>query len=175
MSSENQIMSQPHLSMPACFGHGMVLQSAQTINCWGTAKPGAEVRIAFKNDTTTTTADDNGTWKCALASQDISQEASVFSVSSGDEVLSFNDVLVGHVWLCSGQSNMAFPLQNADGGEAEAASADFPKYVICKSYAIDPIKKNTISPEKAGSPYNPISAKNYQHLLIIMPNNYTMN
>ncbi|MDR0535881.1 MAG: sialate O-acetylesterase [Puniceicoccales bacterium] len=110
------------------FGGSMVLQREAPLPIWGEALPGEEVKVSFAGQTRATKADASGKWRVTLAPLPASAEGRDLSVSSGDEALTFRNVLVGEVWLASGQSNMEWGLL-APGvlGAAEiVASGDYP-------------------------------------------------
>ena len=115
------------LTLARPFGSGMVLPLGRKVPVWGTASAGAEVRVGFAGQEISDRADSNGDWKIILNPMPASGAGKPLTVRAGDEKLVIDDVLVGRVFLCSGQSNMDFPLARATGGEAEAATAgDWP-------------------------------------------------
>lgn len=85
----------------------MVLQRDAEVPVWGTADAGSDIFISFAGQTATTTASDEGNWKVSLKPLKASADPRSMKVSSGDTTVTFNDVLVGDVWIGSGQSNMA--------------------------------------------------------------------
>ena len=85
--------------------------------------PSADVEVRFGADAASGRADAKGHWKIMLPPQKASSEAHDLEIRSGTEQVILRDVLVGEVWLCSGQSNMDFPLAKAVGGKQEAAQA----------------------------------------------------
>lgn len=105
------------------FADHMVLPMERKVPVWGTATPGAIVEIRFGGHTSRAKADAQGHWKIELPPQKPSAEGRELEIRSNKEVLLLRDVLVGEVWLCSGQSNMDFPLAKAVGGKQEAAEA----------------------------------------------------
>jgi sialate O-acetylesterase len=106
------------------FGSAMVLPMDCDVPVWGTAVAGAEVRVGFAGQEVTAKADASGEWKVVLKPMPASAEGKTLTVRAGkNENLIIDDVLVGRVFLCSGQSNMDFPLARAIGGKAEAAAA----------------------------------------------------
>lgn len=111
--------------MPALFSDHMVLQSGREVPIWGRAEPGAEVRVGFAGQTKTATADPQGDWEVRLDPMAPSFEPRTLRVSA-DEVREFQDVLVGEVWLASGQSNMFWPVSRSGDGREEMAAADHP-------------------------------------------------
>ena len=84
----------------------MVLQRGKPIPVWGWATPGEEVGVAFRKKTYITTADSNGQWQVTLPSQKAGGPYVLEVRCEDSDPIIFNDVLVGDVWLCSGQSNI---------------------------------------------------------------------
>ena len=83
-----------------------VLQSDTDVPVWGRAEAGAEVTVEFANQKKTTTAATNGTWSLSLDPLTASFEPAELNVSTNKETITLTDILVGEVWICSGQSNM---------------------------------------------------------------------
>ncbi|MBC8011100.1 MAG: sialate O-acetylesterase [Burkholderiales bacterium] len=102
-----------------------VLQHGKPVPVWGTADAGEKVAVSFAGQTLTTTADAAGDWRVTLAPLAISAKPATLTLR-GTNTLVLNDVLVGEVWLCAGQSNMELTLAKADNAEAELAAARFP-------------------------------------------------
>ena len=120
------------IACPPIFGDHMVLQREQPIVLWGTAAPGESVTARFADQAGSATADDAGRWRIELPALPASNAARTLTIE-GTNRLEFSDVLVGEVWLCSGQSNMEKPLglrkgqKPTDDWEAEVAAADHPR------------------------------------------------
>jgi sialate O-acetylesterase len=93
------------------FCDGAVLQQGAKVPVWGTAKDGEKVTVKFQGQTVSTTAK-NGRWEVWL--KPLKSGGPYTMEVSGENNLTVNDVLVGEVWLCSGQSNMAFQLYRAN-------------------------------------------------------------
>ena len=108
------------------FGDHMVLQRDVPLPVWGRAEPGARVTVTARDQTVAATADPDGRWTTELAPLTVGDPL-VVTVSSGNSTVRFTDVLVGEVWLCSGQSNMAWRVQGSDHAAAEIAAADHPQ------------------------------------------------
>ena len=97
--------------LPKILGHSMVLQHGQPVAIWGWADKGQQIAVRFNNQKKTTVADPNGAWKLYLDPLKASiTEASLF-VNAGKENIELEHILVGEVWLCSGQSNMEFAMR----------------------------------------------------------------
>jgi len=96
--------------LPRILGHGMVLQRNKPLTIWGKAAAGEQVSVRFAGQAKKTNADANGNWAVVLSSLKASaQPASM--IISGTNTIQLNDILVGEVWICSGQSNMEFTMR----------------------------------------------------------------
>lgn len=112
------------VKMPTLFGNHMVLQEKATIPVWGWADPGEKISITFQDRRAQVTTGADGKWRADLPAVPEGTQAGELTVT-GKNTLKFSDVLVGDVWLFSGQSNMEFGLQNSIGGpEATAKATD---------------------------------------------------
>ncbi|MSR52549.1 MAG: sialate O-acetylesterase [Gemmataceae bacterium] len=111
----------------AVFGDHMVLQQGMPVVVWGTATPGEKVTVSFRTKEASATADDKGSWSLKLDTMmaDQKQAPSEFKVAGTEKSVVFKDVLVGEVWLCAGQSNMQWNINQSDARE-DAAEANFP-------------------------------------------------
>ena len=87
------------------FASNMVLQRDMSVPVWGTASPGELVTVAFAGQSVSVFADASGKWTATLAPLAVSKEDRTMTVT-GENTVAFDNVLVGDVWLCSGQSNM---------------------------------------------------------------------
>lgn len=107
----------------------MVLQRERAVPVWGTAKPGEVVAVSFAGQKVEATAGEDGKWKAALAPLEMSTEGQELSVAakSGGVAVSIKDVLVGEVWLCSGQSNMEWSVRASKDPQKEIAEANHPQ------------------------------------------------
>jgi sialate O-acetylesterase len=113
------------VKLPGFFNDHMVLQRDIPIPVWGWAEPNETVTVQIDNQTAkTTTADANGRWRVAL--QPLPAGGPHTLNVSGANKLSVRDVLIGEVWLCSGQSNMEWTVNSSLNAAAEIAAADFP-------------------------------------------------
>jgi sialate O-acetylesterase len=105
------------------FGSNMVLQRGTTVPVFGTAAPGATVGLQFNGQSKSSVANSNGKWRIDLTSMAASTAPLTLTATSGSNTITLTGVQVGEVWLCSGQSNMGFPLSNADSSAPAIASA----------------------------------------------------
>ena len=115
------------------FGDNMVLQRNKPNTFWGWAAPGEKVRVEIGDKEGADTAGPDGRWEIKVQPPTGAGPITVRIV--GRETVQFQNVLVGDVWVCGGQSNMQFPLQSARNGEAELQQADHPqiRFFIVKS------------------------------------------
>ncbi|MDF7822742.1 sialate O-acetylesterase [Pontiellaceae bacterium B12227] len=106
----------------------MVLQRGKPVPVWGTAEPGEKITVAFAGQKKTALADSSNHWKVVLKPMSASSKPRKMTVSgsSKNPVIQLSNLLVGDVWLCSGQSNMEFTLKNTLESEALLQSADHP-------------------------------------------------
>jgi len=112
--------------LPGMFSDSMVLQRDSKLPVWGWAEPGEEVTVAIAGQKATATADQDGNWRVTLAPLQANSEPQELTITGKNSIV-IKDVLVGEVWLCSGQSNMAFGVQNGRDAPAEIAAANFPQ------------------------------------------------
>jgi sialate O-acetylesterase len=119
------------VKLPAIFGDNMVLQQQSQVTVWGWAKPNTGVRItgSWDKKTYSVKSDAQGCWRVKIATPAAGFTPCTLTVSDGTAV-TLGNILIGEVWLCSGQSNMEMPMkgfrdQPVEGGpEAIAASAN---------------------------------------------------
>ncbi|XMO85825.1 hypothetical protein AAFN75_13630 [Algibacter sp. AS12] len=99
------------LKTAAIFSDNMVLQQGVEVPVWGTSKPYEEITVKFANQTKATKAGKHGKWKVVLEPLEISKVGREMLIK-GKTSLKLNNILVGEVWVCSGQSNMQFGVKN---------------------------------------------------------------
>lgn len=114
------------LTLGRAFGDHMVLQRNAPGKIFGTTTPGASVIVTFGVAKIAVNADANGRWLATLPAMAANTNSQTLSVTDGRETKAISDVLVGDVWLCSGQSNMKFKVKQSVGGREEIASASDP-------------------------------------------------
>lgn len=107
------------LKMPGIYTDHMVLQRDKPLRIAGTANAGERVTVKFAGQKRTALTGDNGKWEVTLDPLAASFKPAVLKVSANSGKLEFEDVLVGDVWLCSGQSNMQFRLKMSVKEEVE--------------------------------------------------------
>ena len=114
------------LNLPRFFSDNMVLQRDMPVKIWGWADPGQEVEVSFAGQKMTSKAGPDGRWAATLAPLPANAEPTEISISAGDKKISIKNVLVGEVWICSGQSNMEWVLNNTHNAKEAIAAANFP-------------------------------------------------
>ena len=113
-----------HVSLAALFTDHMVLQRDIPIPVWGKATPGGLVTVTLGDDQADAVAGEDSTWQVKLPAQRAGgpHELTVTGVTT----LAFTNVMVGEVWIASGQSNMAWSLRQTNNAETEIAAANYP-------------------------------------------------
>ena len=113
------------------FVDNVVLQRDMAVPVWGTAEPGEEITVSFAGQNVTGKAAADGKWMVKLAPLATSAENRPLVIQGQNETITVNNVLVGEVWLCSGQSNMEMPMwtsnarwRNIDGDKYCAEGAN---------------------------------------------------
>lgn len=115
------------IKLPAIISDHMVLQRDSAVPIWGWAKAGEKVSVSFGEQKKSATAGADGKWSVKLDALKADDKASTLSVSvDGGEGITVKDVLVGEVWLGSGQSNMAMTVNRSQDYEKEQAAANLP-------------------------------------------------
>lgn len=114
------------LELPRVFGDHMVVQRDKPVRVWGWGNQGDSITVEFNGQTATTTADEEGRWLLTLEPMPFNTEPQAFRVRSGKQSVTFGDVLVGDVWLCSGQSNMESPAGTIADSDLDMPRADDP-------------------------------------------------
>lgn len=134
------------VQLPAIFSDNMVLQQKSSVPFWGTASPGKVLKIksSWNNTTVQTTVEKDGRWKIEVPTPEYGGPFNI-ELSDGTK-LELRNVLIGEVWLCSGQSNMEMPLAGwgrIQNYEKEIAGANYPDIRLLrveKSVAFKPTK-----------------------------------
>ena len=117
--------AQAEVTLPNVIGDHMVLQQGMPAPIWGWADKGEEVTVTFAGQTKTATADEDGRWQVKLDALKASKEPQTLSVA-GSNTIELKDVLVGEVWICSGQSNMEWSVARSANPKEEIAAANHP-------------------------------------------------
>jgi len=115
------------LKLPAIIGDHMVLQQKLADPIWGWDTPGAKVTVTFAGQTKTAEVGADGKWLVKLDPVPANAEPQSLKISDGSQTVEVADVLVGEVWMCSGQSNMGFVVRDDWNADVELAAANYPK------------------------------------------------
>ncbi|WP_345324496.1 sialate O-acetylesterase [Novipirellula rosea] len=151
------------LQLAGVFGDNMVLQREADAAIWGKATADTEISVtpSWNNRTARVTADSQGHWRTSLATPAAGGPYSI-QVQSGDQTLTLSNVLVGEVWICSGQSNMQWKLRGfgPDEFKEDVAKANYPNIRFCD------VPQNLAFKEQQGvqtkwSVCNPTTAYNF--------------
>lgn len=127
------------VKLPKVFGDHMVLQRDQSVAIWGWAEPGEAIKITTPFETQNLKAGENGKWMTRLKPMEAGGPIEVKLKGTNEIVL--KDVLVGDVWVCSGQSNMEWPVAASTNAKEEIESAKYPNirlFDVKKTPKIDP-------------------------------------
>ncbi len=116
--------------LPALLSDHMILQAERPIHLWGWADPGERVEADFRGRTASTVAGENGRWSLYLAPESAGGPYALRI--SGKNRIDLEDVLVGEVWVGSGQSNMVWMLRNSNDADDEILAADYPEIRLFK-------------------------------------------
>lgn len=104
------ISVQAQIRLPNVIGNNMLLQRQQPVPVWGWAKPGQRVNVKFAGQQKSTTANASGYWKVTLAAMNANDQPRQMIITADTSKITLSNILVGEVWLCSGQSNMEYPV-----------------------------------------------------------------
>jgi sialate O-acetylesterase len=113
-----------NIKLPAIFTDHAVLQRDMSVPVWGWADPGEEVTVTIAGQNHKTKADNKGKWRVTLEPLSVGDPLTL--VVEGKNRVERKDILVGEVWLCSGQSNMEWPLNMSANGDLEVSAANHP-------------------------------------------------
>jgi sialate O-acetylesterase len=119
------LAAQAAVKLPAVIGDNMVLQREQPLPIWGWEEPGKEVTVTLGDAKATAKADASGKWLVTLPAMKAGGGSLVLNVSGSSDV-TVKNILVGEVWLCSGQSNMEWSVKQSTNSDAEIAAAKHP-------------------------------------------------
>lgn len=152
------VSAKADIKLPALVGDHMVLQRGKPINIWGKASPNEKIAVSFANKKYIATTNSKGSWRIKLPSM---KAGGPYTMKlQGNNLITVKDILIGDVWICSGQSNMEFPLFMADGAGEEIKKSQYPGIRL---FTVD--KKITLKPaddtKGAWAVCNAETAKNF--------------
>lgn len=143
------------LELPLLFSDGAVLQRDRPLPVWGWAKPGTKVEVAFDGHATTATTSAEGAWRVELPARAAGGPYALKIREHGGDRVTVRDVWVGDVWLASGQSNMEWPVaqaQDADREIAQAHDAGIRHFKVPRSWSEQPEARLAGGAWQAASP-----------------------
>jgi sialate O-acetylesterase len=146
------------VTVPAVFSDHMMLQRAEAVPIWGKADPGEVVQVALATATGTATTGDDGKWMVKLNLSGIEGDGPFECVMKGKNEVRISDVVLGEVWLASGQSNMEWVLKNTIGAEQAIAGSEnamvrfFATPRASSQVALDDTKGKWVQASPASSP-----------------------
>ena len=111
------------LSLPAIYTDHMVIQRDKPFVLHGKANAGSKIIAQLDREKQRTTAAEDGTWQLTFKAREATRKPLTLTIADGDTTLTLTDILVGEVWLCSGQSNMVFMLRQAINAKEHIAEA----------------------------------------------------
>ena len=125
--------------LPKVFSSHMVMQQDKPLVVWGWAEPNEKVTVTLASGSQSAQANERGEWKAGLPAM---KAGGPYTLTvSGSTKVEFEDVMIGEVWLCSGQSNMEMGIGAAKDAQAEIAAADYPgirMLLVTKSWKPEP-------------------------------------
>jgi sialate O-acetylesterase len=150
------------LQLADCFADHMVLQRNQLNPVWGKGNPEATILLEFGNIKIETKIQQDSSWRLVLPALKANAEPEKMLIRSGNEVISRQDILIGDVWICTGQSNMEWAFSRDEFAKEEAASTNQPlirlyntsfagKYVYGVPYSDSILKRLQVDSFYSGS------------------------
>jgi sialate O-acetylesterase len=118
------MLANANVRMPLLFSDGMVLQRNKTIPVWGWADANEKIEVRFNKQIKTVQADKKGKWTIGLNAEKAGGPFELIIIGKNKIVI--KDVLVGEVWICSGQSNMEFQVSKTINAQAEINDSNYP-------------------------------------------------
>ncbi len=144
-------LANARVTMPSIFGDHMVLQQDTKLPIWGWADPGENIKVTLGDESLSTAAGPDGSWRVELPPRPRSANDTPQSLTvAGNDTRSFQDVLIGDVWVASGQSNMAFGMQRDSRGAEAMANANNPKirlFHVAPATALAPQRGDSLQGE----------------------------
>jgi sialate O-acetylesterase len=133
-------LARADVRLPKIIGDHMVLQQGKPLPVWGWADAGEKVTVTVGESKATATADDDGKWMVKLDAMEAGGPCQM--TVQGNNTITLEDILIGEVWVCSGQSNMQWPVTASDKPQEEIAAADYPNlrlFTVARKVAEKPM------------------------------------
>lgn len=124
--SISMLTLQAEVKLPHIFSDNMLIQRDKPIHIWGWADQNEEVEITFNGHSKKSKADKNGKWNLELSPMKFGGPY-VLTVKGQNNTITLNNILIGDVWLCSGQSNMEWTVKDVNNAGMEISSAYYPE------------------------------------------------
>ena len=153
--------AQHALAVPSIFGDNMVLQRDRAVPVWGTAAPGETITVTFAGQSHTATTGPGGRWRVNLNPLSANKNPGELVITGQTAALRFTNVLVGEVWLCSGQSNMEWQLRRTDNAEKAIAAANHPLIRLYQISKRDWSERPLKNADASWKPCSPESAADF--------------
>ncbi len=144
--------------LPGVLTSNMVLQRNKEIKIWGWADKSEKVTVQFNNKTLSAKADETGSWTIKFPAM---KEGGPYAIIiKGKNTITLDNILIGDVYICSGQSNMEWVVKNSNNSAAEIANSDYPQIrllTIPKNFQLSPVNNiagidwKVCSPESVGN------------------------
>jgi sialate O-acetylesterase len=135
--------------LPAIFSDHMVLQQQMPLGIWGWAAPDERIEVRLRAQRVAATADQEGRWQVSLAPETAGGPDDLV-VAGATVTTRFSDVLIGEVWIASGQSNMQWEVRRAQDADAEIAAANHPRIRLFSVKRVTaPAPKDDVTPMDA--------------------------
>lgn len=115
------------VKVASVFGDHMVLQRGRAVPVWGTAGPGEAISVTFGGQELKAKAGGDGKWQIRLVAMEANDQPQEMTVAGEATRLVLKNILVGEVWLCSGQSNMGWVVANSHNAQEEIEAANYPE------------------------------------------------
>lgn len=112
------------LTLPAIYSDNMVVQRGVPFTIHGTANAGSRVKGRFDNERNSTVAGDDGSWQLTFEAREADGKSHKIKIEADGKSIEFTNIAIGEVWLCSGQSNMAFMVKESSHREASLANIE---------------------------------------------------
>lgn len=138
------------LELSKLFTDHMVIQRDQPVVVKGTTSADETVKVKLGDDTAETKPAPNGEWQVELPARKASHDAVELTVTDSNDTIKITDILVGDVWVCSGQSNMEWPMDKTDNFETAISEANHPNirlYKVAKNESLTPLKNFIDTPQ----------------------------
>ncbi|MRX65384.1 sialate O-acetylesterase [Maribacter luteus] len=129
------------VALPNIFNDNMVLQRDKPVEIWGKADAAEKIEVAFNGQLLKTEADSSGKWEVTLKPMAYGGPYSL--IVKGENTIVLQNILIGDVWICSGQSNMEFPVKYVKDAKTEMAKANYPEirsFTVKRNMAYYPLE-----------------------------------